>query len=360
MGAIGDPVGRADGLRREMRERVLDVLAPAGDAGGDVYVGWYAALDARACPARFRAGGDDGWGFPGWTAASAGPAIARAALHAHLDGDRHAPQGGDRHGRDPRRRGDARGRAEPLPEPLTLVRAWMSATRPDPDTSVAGWVAERLDARDGPTLAAAAANATRWMGGFLRALGWPLPARLALASGGRDAGPPLRWRPEKGSAVTVAPGADGRLGRVTGSGDFAVLVHRPVVAGDDRLRERAAFEAAAAALAIGVVPASVLVTAGDTGERLRVATDEHLLALGADLITGVVEQRVIATERGWSAGDATPSAACRRCPAAATCPPGTTWLAGSGRWRGGLPAIGPEPHDGQSAAGNRPDGSVVR
>ncbi len=326
----GGPMGCAP----RCEQRVLGALGERGDGAGEVYVGWYAALDARACPARFRAGGEDGWGFPGWTATSAGAAIARAALHAHLDGTNHGHHSGYGGGYSP-----AGGQAPPLPEPLTLVRTWMTGTRPNPDSSVAGWVAERLDARDGPTLAAAAASATRWLGGFVRAWGWPLPDRLTLTAGGRDAGPPLRWRPEKGSTVAVTPGADGRLGRVTGSGDFAMLVHRPVVAGDDRLRERAAFEAVAAALAIGVVPAAVLVTAGDTGERLRMTTDDGLLTLGADLVTGVVEQRVVATQRGWDAKDATPSAACRHCPLAPTCPPGTAWLAGPGRWRGGLPSI---------------------
>jgi len=343
---MDDPVGRADGLRTEMRTRVLGALGEGGarDGAGEVYVGWYAALDAQACPARFRAGGDEGWGFPGWNPTSAGAAIGRAALHAHLDGTG---------GASGHHRGPAAGQAAALPEPLTLVRTWMTGTRPHPDSSVAGWVAERLDARDGSALAAAAANATRWLGGFLRAWGWPLPDRLAVVAGGRDAGPPLRWRPEKGSTVAVTPGADGRLGRVTGSGDFAMVVHRPVVAGDDRLRERAAFEAVAAALAIGVVPAAVLVTAGDTGERLRVTTDDGLLALGADLVTGVVEQRVVATERGWSEADANPSAACRHCPLAATCPPGTAWLAGPGRWRGGLPTLAAAARAGTDGSASR-------
>jgi hypothetical protein len=343
VGAIGDPVGRAGALRDELRQRITARLAPVGDAAGEVYVGWFAALDARACPARFRAGGEEGWGFPGWSAASAGPSIARAALHAYLDRDRPP-------GRPPAR-----------PEPLTLVREWMKGTRPAPDSSVAGWVAERLDAGDGPALAAAAAGATRWMAGFVRALGWPLPDRLRLAGGGRDSAPPPRWRPEKGSTVTVAPGADARLGRVTGSGDFAVVVHRPVVAGDDRLGERAAFEATAAGLVIGVVPASVLVTAGDTGERLRVTVDEGLLGLGAGLVAGVVEQRVIATEQGWAAADTVPSPACRHCPLAGTCPPGDAWLAGPGRWRGGLPSILPTPPDqpGQPARPGHTDGAVV-
>jgi hypothetical protein len=321
VGAIADPVGRADRLRRELGARVLVTLAPADGAVGDLYVGWFAALEARACPARFRAQGEEGWGFPGWSAANAGPAIARAALHRHLD-----------QGRPP-------GREPALPHPLTLVREWMAANRPAADTSVGAWVAERMDVGDGPTLAAAAANAVRWLAGVVRALGWPLPPGLALAGGGRDAGPPATWRPERGSPVKVVPGADARLGRVRGSGDFAVLVHRPVVSGDDRLRDRAAFEATAAAVAIGVVPARVLVTAGDTGDRIRLPVDEALLSYGADLVAGVVEQRVAATAQGWSAADATPSAACRHCPLVPSCPPGTAWMAGPGRWRGGLPRL---------------------
>ena len=323
-------MGRADRLCRELGERVLGLVEPVGEAVGEVYVGWFAALDAVACPARFRASGDEGWGFPGWTAQNSGPAIARAALHRHLDTDRPF------------------GAPPPLPEPLALVRQWMATHRPVADTAVGGWGAERLDAGDAPTLAAAAASATRWLTGFVRALGWPLPHGLALlggAAGNRsapdraDAARPLVWRPAKGAPVKVASGADARLGRQRGSGDFAMVVHRPIVGSDDRLADRAAFEATAAALAIRIVPARVLVTAGDTGEAVRLDVDDALLSRGADLIAGMVEQRVRATQVGWSPDDATPTAACRHCHLVATCPPGTAWLQGPGRWRGGLPSL---------------------
>jgi hypothetical protein len=85
------------------------------------------------------------------------------------------------------------------------------------------------------------------------------------------------------------------------------------------------------------VPASVLVTAGDTGERVRVPVDDALLTAGVELITGVVRQRVEATARGADEADAVPSPTCRRCSVLDGCGPGRTWLAGPGRWRGGLP-----------------------
>jgi hypothetical protein len=51
----------------------------------------------------------------------------------------------------------------------------------------------------------------------------------------------------------------------------------------------------------------------------------------------VVRQRVLAAERGFDPGDATPSAGCRHCDHAAECPPGQVWLSGPGHARGGLP-----------------------
>jgi hypothetical protein len=189
----------------------------------------------------------------------------------------------------------------------------------------------------------------------VRVLGWPLPPRLRLLSAVRGAeSRPLRWRAPstagtpggtggsggpKTAGVTVASGADARLGRVAGSGNFALVVHR-VAAGDDgRVHDRAAFEAVAGALAIGIVPAAVVVTAGDTGERLRVPTNPDLLDRGAALVAGVVRQRAVAAERGFDAADASPSPGCRHCPLIGDCTPGRDWLAGPGRWRGGLPVI---------------------
>jgi hypothetical protein len=349
-GAVTDPVGRADRLRSELADAIESLVgdgrehaAPAGgpdgepDSGGgpggggrpdgpvagtgDIYVGWFAALEAQACPARYREQGEEGWGFPGWTAATAAPAIARAALRRHLDADRPLQ------------------RAAPLPEPVALVKEWIKGTRPAPERGVAEWVAERLDAGDAADLAAATAGATRWLTGFVRVVGWPAPDGLALFAPGREGGGPWPWRPGKRSPVKVASGADGRLGRTRGSGDFAMLVHRPTTGGEERLRDRAAYEATAAALAIGIVPAQVVVTAGDTGERARVAVDESLLATGAALVTGVVRERARATRVGHEDADATPSPGCRHCPQAERCTPGQAWLAGPGRWRNGLPTL---------------------
>jgi hypothetical protein len=174
--------------------------------------------------------------------------------------------------------------------------------------------------------------------GFVRVLGWPLPDGLTLLGGGRDGAVLYPWRPWKRAPVAVRSGADARLGRVTGSGDFAVVVHRPTTTGDGSLRDRAAFEAAAAALSIGVVPARVVVTAGDTGERARVDVDAALVEAGAALVEDVVRQRVVAVGAGDPFAGATPSAACRHCEVAVGCAPGRAWLAGPGRWRGGLPS----------------------
>jgi len=324
VGRVGDPVGEAAALRRRVGERCTEILGDGDDAApvGEVYVGWFAALDARACPPRFRAGGESGWGFPGWSAPLAAAAAGRAALAVHLTG------------------GEPLGAPPSLPDPLAAVRAWMKMVRTAPEGGAGRWVAERMDERDDATIAAVAAGATRWLAGFVRVLGWPLPPHLlVLGAGGTEGGRPLQWRPPRPSPVTVASGADARVGKVVGSGDFAVVIHRPTGGDDGRLHDRAAFEATAATLAIGVVPASVLVTAGDTGERVRVPVDTALLDAGADLVVAVVHQRVVATERGHDRADATPSPTCRHCDVLAECGPGRSWLAGPGRWRGGLPVL---------------------
>jgi hypothetical protein len=117
------------------------------------------------------------------------------------------------------------------------------------------------------------------------------------------------------------------------------VVHRVATGDDGALRDRAAFEAAAGALAIGVVPGSVLFTGGDTGERVTVPVDDDLLALGADRIVAVVAERVVAVERGFDPADATPSGACRHCDHLADCPPGQAWMRVAERWRSGLPVL---------------------
>ncbi|HEY8547362.1 MAG TPA: hypothetical protein VIL36_20010, partial [Acidimicrobiales bacterium] len=80
-------VERALRLRDDVTAR-LDELVGGLDAEadpGDVYVGWVAAAEVAQCPARFRAGGEDGWGFPGWSPALAAGAVGRVALARHLD-----------------------------------------------------------------------------------------------------------------------------------------------------------------------------------------------------------------------------------------------------------------------------------
>jgi hypothetical protein len=334
-GRTPDPVGAADRLRAETSRRIAGALAgaPSPGAVGDVYVGWVAARDATSCPARYRGEGERGWGFPGWSPPLAAGACGRAAL-AHHVGD------ADRAGRPPA-----------LPMPLDAIRVWMRALRTQGGTGYSGtppversgvgeWICEVWDVGDSATLAAVAALAGRWLAGFVRVLGWPLPPRLTLLNApGPAAVSTLRWRPDKASPVTVACGADARLGRVTGAGGFALVVHRVATGDDDALRVRAAFEAAAGALAVGVVPDSVLVTAGDTGERVTVPVDDDLLALGTDRIVTVVAQRAVAVERGFDPADATPSGACRHCDHLADCPPGQAWMRVAERWRNGLPVL---------------------
>jgi hypothetical protein len=315
---VRDAVGASDRLQADVAGSIEPVLDGAAAPTGDIYVGWVAALDADACPARFRGQGEAGWGFPGWTAANAGAAIGRAALDRCLD--------------------DTTTATVP-PAPLEAVRAWMRAVPAAGASGVAGWVGELRTAADGATLAAAAAAATRWIAGLVRVVGWPLPDGLVLLNVARDVGAsgPPKWWPAKDSVVTVASGADARLGRVTGAGGYALLVHRPATGDDRDIHRRGAFEAAAAALAYRVAPDAVVVTSGDTGERARVAVDETMLAEGGAMIVEVVRHRVTALTRGFDPVDAVPAAHCRWCDHQVDCPPGTAALAAQDRWRGGLP-----------------------
>jgi hypothetical protein len=336
-GRTADPVGTADSLRSDTGRRIAEALAVADPRGavGDMYVGWVAAHGAATCPARYRAEGEHGWSFPGWSPPMAAGACGRAALAHHIA------------------RADRTGRRPTLPMPLDAIRSWMQALRTRDDagaggappverSSVGDWICDVWEGGDSATLAAVAANASRWLAGFIRVLGWPLPPQLTLVGTGPAAAPPLRWRPDKASPVTVASGVDARLGRVTGSGGFVLVVHRMTSGDDGALRDRAAFEAAAGALAIGVVPGSVLITAGDTGDRVTIPVDNQLLALGADRVVAVVAEHVTAVERGFDPSDATPSAACRHCDHLADCPPGEAWMRGAGRWQGGLPVMPPD------------------
>lgn len=312
-----DAVGTADRLRRRVAEEIGAILAAGPGTVGRVHVGWVAALGVAGCAARYRGQGEDGWGFPGWSPATAAGAVARAALLAHLeDHERPGPGGA------------------PAPAPLEAVRAWTRSCRDLSADGVAGWVAERRDDGDGATLAATAAAASRWLAGFLRVMGWPLPPDLGLLNAGQGT---LTWRPPGVAGVSVSGGADARLGRVSGAGRFSLVVHRPAGGDDGAVELRATFEAAAGALARGIAPKAILVTAGDTGERLRLAVDEEVLAAGGGLVVDVVRHRVIATERGFDPADATPGTACRHCERAPDCPPGQTWLHGPGHVRGGLP-----------------------
>lgn len=317
-----DAVGAADRLQATVATAVDEALAEAAVPPGSVHVTWVAALDVAACPARYRGQGEAGWGFPGWSPATAAGAIGRAALDLHLAEVGPGP--------------------DHLPSPVEAVRRWIRTAGAAGAPGVAGWVGDLRAEGDGATLAAAAGAAGRWLAGFVRVLGWPLPVGSALLNVARDGAPAPRWWPRRGSPVSVGSGADARIGRITGAGGHTLVVHRPAAPDDGDIVRRAAVEAAAGALVHRVAPASVVITAGDTGERARLDVDDALLATGGDLLVSVVRQRVVATERGFDPADAVASRQCRWCAHAGSCPLGRTWLAGPGRWRGGLPALVPE------------------
>jgi hypothetical protein len=328
----------AERLRAEVRERIAEALAGAAAPLSDVYVGWVAAHETATCPSRYRGQGERGWGFPGWSPVLAGGAVGRAALAHHLTLATALVPGG---------------RPPPQPVPLDAIRTWMRALRFGPEgggppvepSGVGDWIVETWESGDAVTLAAVAAAAGRWLAGFVRVLGWPLPDRLTLLGAASPSAAALpAWRPERDSPVRVAASADARIGRSLGSpgpGGVTLVVHRATTGDDGALADRAAFEGCAGALASGVAPAAVLVTAGDTGERVTVPVDDDVLARGAEQVLAVVEQRVRAVDRGFDPADATPSPACRHCEHLADCPPGQSWLQGPGRWRGGLPVLTP-------------------
>jgi hypothetical protein len=320
-----DRVAWAERVRTDVCERVEKALADATDAPADVYVGWVAALDATTCGPRFRAAGDDGWGFPGWSAPLAGGAVGRAALLRHLQVTAHPV------------------RPPPLPEPLEVVRDWIRETlHARPGTRLAEWIVESAGSGDRASLAATAAVATRWLSGFVRVMGWPLPDRLAVVNDDPERPVGARWRKPVRLAgcksVTVASSPDAILGKVTAAGQFGLVVHRPSSPTDGVLADRAAFEAAAGALACGIVADEVLVVAADAGERVRCPIDDEVLGRGSELIAEVVRQRVVAQDP-WDFTDATPSTACGYCPAIDRCAAGTLWLDNPSRRQGGLPVL---------------------
>jgi hypothetical protein len=120
-----------------------------------------------------------------------------------------------------------------LPDPVGAVKAWMTAcARGHSRTPVGDWIAEQVRGRERAVLAATAANAARWIGGFVRAVGWPLPEDLHLVHGDREDPAAVNWPRyhkivNRHSKVTVAGSPDAVLGRPSPSGDHRLLVHRP-------------------------------------------------------------------------------------------------------------------------------------
>lgn len=342
-----DPRARGTRLRELASNAVTQVLDEAAHPLGDVYVGWTAAADVATCPLRYRADGEHGWGFPGWSPMLAAGAVGRAALTHHLR--LHGQADVLRSERDPL----------PVPDPVGAVRAWMRvASKGESRPPVSGWVAE-LAAAGGPEekakLAATAAYAGRWLGGFVRVMGWPLPPQVAIAAGDMDNPLSLRWAKNyriqaEGACVTIASSPDALWGRISPAGDHRLVVHRPVSRSDTEVSNRAAFEAVAAALTTGCVPAAIVLTAGDTGEKLHVTADDALLDRGIENMIEVVRQRTLATSPAGpqepegtvaqpelAATDAKPSPACHHCDHLNRCVPGQAWLKGPGRWLAGLP-----------------------
>ena len=312
-----DAVGVADRLRTDVTARVRALVEGGAAAGAaddlpDIYVGCTAALAVARCPAQYRADGEDGWGFPGWSAPLAAAAVGRAALARHLALDDVA-----------------------LPAPLEVVRSWMRDAAKAPTTAVAEWIAQLVRSGDRTTVAATAATATRWVAGFLRLHSWPLPDRLGIVADDADGARTRRWQKAwrplgRGTPVRVASSPDAVAGKVTASGQFDLVLHRPSSPLDEVLAERAAFEAAAGALTAGIVAAGVVVTSGDTGERVRFPVDDRRLTRGADLVAGVVHHRLVATQPTPDPfADATPGPACRHCPHRDDCTGGQAWLARS-------------------------------
>jgi hypothetical protein len=176
---VKDAVGAADRLRSEVSAALAAVLGETGSPSGRIHVGWWAALAVAACPAAYRAEGEHGWGFPGWSPATAAGAVARATLDRHLE---QAPPGAQL-------------------DPLEAVRSWIRTARDTSADGAAGWVAEQRDEGHAAALAATAAAASRWLAGFVRVLGWPLPADFALLNVARDGPAPTTptWRPPEGT-----------------------------------------------------------------------------------------------------------------------------------------------------------------
>ena len=147
---VRDAVGAADRLRAAVVAGIEDALAAAPAPLADVYVGWVAAAEAADCPARYRAAGEGGWGFPGWSAPNAAAAVGRAALDHHLHrADAAGPAPATRVTCPPRSRSCAAGSARPR-----------SPVAP----GVGGWVGDLRADGDAATLAATAGLATRWTG----------------------------------------------------------------------------------------------------------------------------------------------------------------------------------------------------
>lgn len=317
----------AEQVRASVTSQVSGLLAEQPDDSAplsDVFVGWVPALGVAECPARFHFDGETGWGFPGWSPPLAAAAAARAALAYHLRSTS----------------------GMPLPDPVGAVRAWMRAAKErESRTPVGDWVAEQFQARERAALAATAAAASRWLGGFVKVMGWPLPDDLQIVHGDAEDPAALRWSRYHRIAgphgkVTVASSPDAVLGPVTPAGEYGLAVHRPSEPGEGPLFARAAFEAAAAAMTTGVVPGRLQLTAGDTGETVRVPVDPEVLEHGVELIVAVVAERVEGLAGDFAPAEAaTPSTVCRYCDHLDRCPAGRDWMAAGGRWSGGLPTL---------------------
>ena len=273
-----------------------DAAAPRTIAarGGD-------AADARRSAARGEAGTRSAGCRAG--ACVLGGGARRRRLPGAVPGAGGGGSGGSRGGRRPRRRG-----------------RWLGPRSRSTSTASAGRAAGRRGCRRRwrssgrgsgtpatlPATGSPAGSPSGGMPGTPRPCGhrgrrravagrFPAGARLAVARRVRPA--ELRPGDRHVAGARAARGVrrgGGRRPAGARVGGRAVHARRaPALGGDDAsLHRRACFEAAAGALVRGIAPRSVLLTAGDTGERLRVDVDAGVLAAGGELIVDVVRQRV--------------------------------------------------------------------
>ncbi|MBI2710897.1 MAG: PD-(D/E)XK nuclease family protein [Actinobacteria bacterium] len=195
----------------------------------------------------------------------------------------------------------------------------------------------------------------RWVGDFLRGASERERAEVRAQANERvaaflDCWPPLerRWRPVPearqradlaGGRVVVQGRVDLVLGRSEGRRAGKVLVDFKTGAWSPAHHEDLRLYALVETLRLGVPPRRLATSYLDSGElRTEDVTVAALEAAGARLVDGVA--RMVAVRHGGAPASRRPSAACRWCPASATCAEGQAFLAEAGWARpGGDPGV---------------------